>query len=497
MPIRNRPYLASVLALVGGVSFIGCGLKEPPSSSTDGTVDIYTLPLNQGRLFVHDGYDYAPSMIDLGNGTQQFWWCGGATGEGLGDPENYPDGADVVYYRTKSAYGWSAVQLAITPTFGSWDGTLVCDPSVVRGSFVNPQNGITYGYAMYYTGTNLPASHAVDNRVGLAFSNNGVNWLKYSQPVVTPGASSAGYYGAGQPSTYNSDGQAGVWLFYTDTPNGQERIFVRKSTNGINYGSRTLISNNGPAQMPLGGMANSDIVYDHSTGLWYAALSRAGRGDRETYRFGLYRMTSTNLFAGTGTWEGLGEINSDLTGWYLNHSPGLRRDQYGNLTAWLPSVTMYFSSGTGQQNIGSWDLASVNWSPSPSTLALKRYYSTTYQHHWVTTGWVGSGYAVESTLGYLQQAPVSGTRAIYSCQANVGAITISADHFLSLDSACEGQTALGITGFAYTSGASGRVALYRCRVPTNGDHFVSTNAACEGQTVENGGAPLGYAKTKP
>jgi hypothetical protein len=106
--------------------------------------------------------------------------------------------------------------------------------------------------------------------------------------------------------------------------------------------------------------------------------------------------------------------------------------------------------------------------------------------HWVTTGSVSSGYGLEATLGFLV-AGGSGTSPLYGCAAG-------ADHFLSLDSGCEGQTVLGLEGWIYGSPPAdvASVAIYRCR--TSSDHFASADPHCEGQTTE---ALLGYALQAP
>jgi hypothetical protein len=105
--------------------------------------------------------------------------------------------------------------------------------------------------------------------------------------------------------------------------------------------------------------------------------------------------------------------------------------------------------------------------------------------HWVTTGPVSSGYAPESTLGYVETQATGGfTQALYGCLHG------TTDHFISLRSDCEGQQVLRGEGYVSPSAAPGTVALYRCY--TGEDHFVSLQANCEGTTSEG---LLGYALT--
>jgi hypothetical protein len=201
-------------------------------------------------------------------------------------------------------------------------------------------------------------------------------------------------------------------------------------------------------------------------------------------------MPASQLIRGQGVWEALGYVNQNLTGYYLNHSPGLLRDKYGNLTPWLPVVEAYFAQGNNDPN--TWDLTWAMWRPDPNTLAFNRTYNSTTGDHWITTGYIAPGYYQESTLGYLYMAPQAGTQPLYGCQ-------VGGDHFISVAADCEGQQILGENGWIYPSPPIGipNQALYRCLVRSGTDHFVSPDPGCEGQITEYGGNPIGYAKTTP
>lgn len=477
-----RPkHLSRLLALLIAIVAILCTVS-PAHAAT----------VSNGVLFQRAGYDYGPSIIQNGN-TRQYWWCGYGTNPLTGIS------TDTIYYRSYnlSTQVYSAITMVLYPSKGpgAWDEAFTCDPSVVEGSFVNPDNGQTYTYAMYYTATDrgpggVSGPGGTNNRIGVAYSNDGISWVKYSaNPVIYPQITPTDAYGAGQAATYNYDGKAGLYLFHTDTSTSLgDRIWVRQTTDGIHFGSPTLISNQG--LLAGTAMANSDFAYDSGSSLFYASLALPARsGDRESYRIGLYSMAASSLLSGQGTWQALGFIDTNLTGSYLNNSPGLVRDIYGNVTPFLPSITVAFAEGTNDPN--TWDLASATWNPTPNTLAFKRYYNSSTRSHWVTTGYIASGYGLESTLGYLYMAPQTGTVPLYGCVA--GGITGS-DHFVSLDSACEGSFILGVNGWIYSSPPSGisNVALYRCY--TGVDHFVSTDPGCEGKTTES---LLGYARTQP
>lgn len=188
-------------------------------------------------LFDQPSWDYSPSaMIDL-DGKEKVWWCGGQ------------DGHDVIKYRERSPGGaWSALQVVLQsnrfvanqPVL-DWEGVHTCDPTVVRGSW-NVQ-GRHYGYAMYYT-TERYGSEGIDNRIGVAFSNDGLHWTKYGSPVIHDG--DPGAYGTGQSVAWSADAGSGVRTVYTYTDqSGVPLYFFRESTDGINFGPRRAISQQG------------------------------------------------------------------------------------------------------------------------------------------------------------------------------------------------------------------------------------------------------------
>jgi hypothetical protein len=195
------------------------------------------------------GYNYAPSVISDGASTD-VWWCG----QGL---------TDVIYYRNWSpAGGFSPVQQVLFPR-QTWNRQYTCDPSVVRGSFTNPQDGGHYAYVMYYSGAdNIPGNN---NQLGLAFSNDKVNWVDWQgDSILKPLGDASTNYGIGQPSTFNADGGSSLFVFTTDTSvpwdDAFAQIFVRHTPNGINFEAPVRVpgkANDGTYVGP-----NSDFGYD-------------------------------------------------------------------------------------------------------------------------------------------------------------------------------------------------------------------------------------------
>lgn len=436
-----------------------------------------------GVLPHHNDYDYAPSMVREAN-YDRFWWCGNDTpGSGF---------KDVIYYQyvDRNTMVYSAVYKVLRPSSSGWDSLNTCDPSVVLGPFRNPDNGQSYNYAMYYTGVNSGGP----NQVGVAFSNDGITWVKYSHnPVIAPQAwpaqGTCRQYGAGEPATY-WNGSSLVLIHYDGTISPIcEAAWIRTTTDGVHFSSPIEVSKSG---VDVGGSA--DFAYDATSGMVYGAVPSVLDGGRG---FGFYSMPESQFRVGQGTWQLLGEVSTDLTGYQENHNPGFLRNNRGSVTSWLPALEAYYGRGTSTPS--TWDIGWTILYPTPANIPFKRYFSSSTHTHWVTTGSVPATYNLESTQGYLSFAPQSGARPLYSCQAG-GSVVPGGAQFISLDVNCEGQTPgiLGLTGYIYYPQPSGfsTVALYRCSLLYGNinDHFVSSDPGCEGH---NNDGLLGYARTQP
>jgi hypothetical protein len=467
----SRPLASIVAALpaIGLLSGAGAGWNGP---------DAQPLFINEANP---TGYNYAPSVITE-NGTTDFWWCGqGQT--------------DVIFHRSYNPQtGFSPARIVFQPTPGSWNRQYVCDPSVIRGRFINPADGRPYSYAMYYSGAdNQPGNN---NQTGVAFSNDKVTWVDYPAPVIAPISPDVAKsnYGTGQPATF-TDGHSGLFVFVTDLTGpagvpGFGDLYVRHTTDGVTFGPPARVPNASTDGMTIN--PNSDFGYVPESGEVYVITGLPGRGcqqvtckdparnpDRETYQMGLYRMPLRTLLSGTpAKWTPLGYLNADVTGFYLNHSPGFQRDPDGTLAPFLPNITVYFSGGDPYP--GTWRIAAATRAGASDRVLLKRAFGP--GGHWVTTGYIGPGYARERDVGSVFRLGGHGTAVLMSCVAGT-------DHFLSRDSLCEGQTPLGPTGYLYDSHRPGSHPLFRCKAGDH-DHFVSTDPGCEGHAVES---LLGYA----
>lgn len=436
-------------------------------------------------LFINEanpkGYNYAPSIITE-NGTTDIWWCG--QGE-----------TDVIFHRSYNPQtGFSPAQIVFQPTPGSWNRQYVCDPSVIKGSFTNPADGQRYSYAMYYSGAdNQPGNN---NQIGLSLSNDKINWVDFPTPVISSinPAVAQSNYGSGQPATFNIDGRSSLFIFTTDLSgpqgvNGFGDLYVRRTSDGVHFDKPVRVPNvasDGTTINP-----NSDFGYDHATGDVYVITGLPGRNcrqvackdparnpDRETYQLGLFRMPMEALLSGNpAKWTPIGYLNSDVTGFYLNHSPGFQRDSYGNITPFLPNITVFFSGGDPYP--GTWRIAAATATRASDRAPLRQTLGPS--GHWVTTGYVGADYEFERNFGSLFLLSKPGTSKLMSCVAGT-------DHFLSRDANCEGHTPLGQTGYIYDAQQPGSYPIFRCNAGGH-DHFVSADPNCEGQSSEG---LLGY-----
>jgi hypothetical protein len=485
--------------------------------------------------FTHASYDYAPSVMVETSGLQRFWWCSAS------------NGTDHIFYRSRDPNTgvWSAavtITLTPAPTAGAtWDGRHQCDPAVVKGSFV--YQGSTYAFALYYT-ANACAEHDVANNrvfestnsIGIAFSNDGINWVRRPTPILVskdissapttcPAHTATSWqnhiyhtYGAGQASVYQRPTEfgGGLEIYYTDTTTieacpvvngtpdcGQPRtathIYLTQSTD---YSSRVQVTSAGALPDGSGfSMANSDFALDNGSPARYvyAALALPGRGgDRESFQFGLFRMPRAGLVAGIDSWEHLGYIDENLTGAYINAGPGFQRNPSGWVTPDAVGTPLQVHFAAGANANTTWDLTWAQWRPSVPRIRLDRYRNTTTGDHWIKTGYVPlSPWSHEThELGYLESQPGPNRTVLYSCLDRG-----TQDHFISTARLCEDTSTtdrvpVGTVGWTYSVDLPNSVKVYSCRVTSNGDRFLSNSSNCESQTMLSA-QPLGYNPLTP
>lgn len=444
-------------------------------------------PLPGAALVGRPGiYDYSPSVIQTGH-TEQFWWCGHAQ-----NPNDTSQSSDTILYaRYDLASGTSSTpQVVLAETKDSWDSAYTCNAQVIQGSFVNPLgDGQTYTYAMYYVGTKDITG--VANSIGLAFSSDGVHWVKYPEPVIR--TSNQVEFGLGQPVPYNSNHKSAITLFYE---NAEGSVHVEHdeaiSTDGIHFTTIGPVTTHGLGDPDA---TWGDMAYDPVSQDWYAAFNEVLRypettGDQqELGQLGvaLYRIPGSSLLAGDSSWQLLHSFDTNSTGSESNFIAGFRRDPWGNLnmgpTRTIELYTSFSNPTTGwdsspddaynSSDPRTWDLARVDWAPGHDLLPLSVYSNNSTEV--VTTGWVDphGGFRLQSTLGYLYESPRDGaTTAFYACKAG------TQDYFISTDPYCQGHRIIGLEGYGYSNPRSNQALspLYSCS--TGAIDFASTSATC-------------------
>jgi hypothetical protein len=484
---RIRLAVRLIVALMGIASASGCGSGGLPPGAF---------------LGLSGAYSYSPTALEIGN-TQQFWWCGQAH-----NPDNPSQFSDTIQYAsldlTTQHLTKPVTVLAETP--GTWDSAFLCNPKVVGGTFANPLgDGQTYTYAMYYVATS--SGDGQSNSIGVAFSNDGIQWKKYSQPVISdPGQ---GTYGVGQPAVYNSDQKSGIWVFFEDDrgPSFPIQHVEARSTDGIHFSTVGNLTTNG-IDVGASRISWGDMAYDVATDNWYAAFNLPLRSpsttgnieERGQLGVALYRIPNSSLLTGASPWQQLHSFDTNFVGNESVFLAGFLRDQYGRVNVGsYPTIQLFTSisapapswnaspSAAGKSaEAQHWGIGKAQWVPDSPPLVLNRFANSST--HDATTGWIdpSGGFKVQSVLGHLYENRLKGADlALYACKS--GAV----DYFVSIDSSCAGQRLLGLNGYGYSEPRAGMnlVPLYSC--DTGRDHFLSQDPKCEGKA--SAGQLLGYA----
>ncbi len=137
-------------------------------------------------------------------------------------------------------------------------------------------------------------------------------------------------------------------------------------------------------------------------------------------------------------------------------------------------------------------LASGQSLPKNDYIALSNYHNSTVIDSWSTTKLPPVEYAFEQRLGYLFTQPPSHPVPVYDCY-----ILFWDDHMLVVhDETCAGGDVqvLGLMGYLSSEPFAGGVAIYRCFDHETQNHFMTLDSACEGHELE---WLAGYIATEP
>jgi len=275
-------------------------------------------------------YNYSPSVIQTGD-TRQIWWCS----QGV-NPSNSSQNTDAIYFEsinlsTHESFG--PVQV-LSETPDAWDSAFTCNPKVIGGVFEGPLgDGQTYSFAMYYVAT--AQGDGTNNRIGVAFSNDGILWKKYPQPVIQ--STSQTGYGVGQPALYNADHKSAITMFYEDNYPTVHYV-AAVSTDGLHFKVHGTLTSNGLDQDDPEA-SWGDMTFDVKAGEWYAVFNRPTRPpsatggvlERGQYGIELYKIPQDALLTGTSPWRQLVTLDTNTTGFESNFLAAFVRDFYGNI----------------------------------------------------------------------------------------------------------------------------------------------------------------------
>ena len=311
-----------------------------------------------------DNYNYVPTVMNTSDGVQRIWWCGGPNDTIFYQSFDLNNGGQTITPKT-------AVLVEGPP--GAWDSVFVCDPSVTKGSWNNPLgDGVTYSYAMYYSGTDNSEGHS---GVGVAFSNDGVSWNKYPYPIYrNPPAYSPAFvrpsnpqglaYGLGEQSVLSAAGGSELYLFVLNVDNEPQYVQLFHSTDGLHLDLYSNVTTAGliPDSDGIAVFNEPDFAYDDATAKLYVVTNRTNTpGILDIYRISWDQLSS-------GSWEYLASLGPGTaynpTGSPLNANAGLQHNEFGRLGLFLPNIITYFSAAPSADTVQPssiwWWITTVN-----------------------------------------------------------------------------------------------------------------------------------------
>lgn len=300
-------------------------------------------------------YNYAPSAIYTGDNVFVYF-CSNYS-------ENYV--VDHIYMSridySNDTVTYTDKTLALSPTYGSWDGAHVCDPSVISGNF--DYNGKAYGYLMAYLGCDR--TDCQHNQVGIAVAESFYgDWVKVDEinPIVPFELdltldSSYFQWGTGQPSVVSVDGKGTVALFYT-RGDGRKTCTMCEVWDLSHILSPVRISKfevsnsgthdcNGKPEI----LSNTEFAYDSSSGYIYMFTDKhpfSAEPDiiadsSDIYRTYISSMSNLHVLA-DAVWEPVDNIGYRKTGSGKNHNGGFLRTASGKLAT---NSALYTSCSDG------------------------------------------------------------------------------------------------------------------------------------------------------
>ncbi len=322
-------YLLTVFLLVG-VSFPGFS-----ESLYDGVI--------LGRSNVYDAY---PTHMYV-DGVHHIYYCGGTS-----------VGGDGLFHSSTSqpliaASGWTFPTLQFSRTNSPWAEQHVCDPTMLRGEF--SYNSASYQFALFYTADDGSLPVGVRAGIGVAFSNDLLNWTSHDSRAVEfvndPGTQG---YGAGEGSAAWDPQSTSFNLAYRDSsfsPTFWGSIVHRTSSDGVTYSSP-------PTELGLTSTAAStvapDIAFSPHDGFWYALRHV------QPLPTAVHLLRSSERNTLLSTWDMLEEWDMAFSSEETNIQSGFARNENGTLFVDdLGFMYVFFTTGDWFPNFNSWKISQI------------------------------------------------------------------------------------------------------------------------------------------
>ncbi len=194
-----------------------------------GWIDYQNNPIIYSSNNFYDPYGVSQPVVIFDEGMFKMWYAGIAAGSK----------AYILYSESADGINWTHYNsnpVLSSGEYGSWDDLSVSPGSVIK------ENGI---YKLYYCGW----SNEYENwHIGLAISNDGINWAKYSNPILM---GSTGWQYQIVPSSIVKKDNI-YFLYYTGRNYPNYSIGVATSTDGIswtNYSGNPILVANQPWEL--------------------------------------------------------------------------------------------------------------------------------------------------------------------------------------------------------------------------------------------------------
>lgn len=285
-------------------------------------IDYHNNPLISLSGNYYDNMAIAQPVVLYDGGIYKMWY------HGLGRIGNDPWKVHVLYCESVDGISWTKYPNPVIYPGGynSWDSKAVSPGAVIK------ENGI---YKMYYCGY----SNEYDNwHVGYATSYDGINWEKYPQPIIT------GTYGWEHQLIASSIIKLGnqYYLYYTGRNHPNNKIGLAVSQDGINFakysGNPVLINDQA---WELSGVMEGTIQNDNGIlRMYYMNSSGTGFGiATSTNGINWTKSNANPFFSPTSThnnWAGdqisfpsVVTVNNEVRIYYCGDGPSTYEQRIG------------------------------------------------------------------------------------------------------------------------------------------------------------------------